>query len=228
MKLVDQGGVKMSLQLLGILSISHAGSSFTNKKPIEKNLSLLSQVKQSQTREYTQLYGNFSFKFYCLFWSTPVTSERTKNKEDSFKVKTRDFQNTPREVCEKRNDDWSGTVVTRILAASANLQTADIVYHKSGFSKFLTEFSILHKYSEIPSQSWDNKNLIHPRIWIRMMCSRNVSCFCRLMTMGNEYWMILLEWWTSSWATQGILDIGNDTWKRKYERDLMKVQYLQR
>ena len=133
-------------------------SSFTNKKSIEQYLSSLSQVKQSQRRESSRLSGNFNFKSDCLFCSTPVTFDRTKKKEDSFKVRTRDFENTLREVCGKRNDDWSGAVMTRILAATADLHAADVVYHKSCYSNFLTERNIPNKYSRIPLQSGKRKS----------------------------------------------------------------------
>ena len=102
------------------------------QKPIEQYLFLLSEVKQSHSRQYANLYGSFYFKSDCLFCSTPVTFDRTKKKEDSFKVRTRDFENTQREICEKRNDDWLGAVITRTGAASEDLHAAEVIYHKSG------------------------------------------------------------------------------------------------
>ena len=122
MKLVDQGSVKMFTADIGEPVHKSCISCLTNKESIEQYLSLLSQAIPGHRQESAPLSGKLQLQTLLsllLFFSYLWTERRRR----TISRLERETNHIPREIYGKRNDDWSGVMMTRILATSAKLCT---------------------------------------------------------------------------------------------------------
>ena len=58
--------------------------------------------------------NRFSFNTKCFFCGTPAKFIERKRGQDVFEVQTLQFQNTVREKCITRNDEWGKVVLGRL------------------------------------------------------------------------------------------------------------------
>ena len=93
--------------------------------------------------------GPFSFKDHCLFCAHPAKVSDRKRSIDAFTVKTTEFTDSIKQVCQERHDQWSTQVLSRIMYAP-DLFAADAVYHSMCSSNFRTGKQIPNEFSTQP------------------------------------------------------------------------------
>jgi len=93
----------------------------------------------------TRLTNDFDFKSKCLFCSSYAKFENRKRGLDVFPVRTLEFQKNIRDVCSRRNDNWSREVSDRISQV-IDLPAADAVYHQQCSVNFRTLKQIPKKF----------------------------------------------------------------------------------
>lgn len=79
----------------------------------------------------------FSFKDQCLFCAQPVNKDQNKRSADVYPVRTFDFQDSIREACNQRDDEWGRQVLDRINFGK-DLPAVDAVYHQVCSANFRT------------------------------------------------------------------------------------------
>ncbi len=84
-------------------------------------------------------------------------SKNKSNRAAVFPVRTTDFDQTIKDLRNKRNDAWSGTVMTRIHGAKADLHASDAIYHQICSVNFRT-------MKDIPLQYREDSLLVKPRL----------------------------------------------------------------
>ncbi|XP_060579516.1 uncharacterized protein LOC132736408 [Ruditapes philippinarum] len=88
----------------------------------------------------------FDFEKNCLFCgSYAKIGAGNKRGFDTYPVRTFDFQNTIRDVCTKRQDDWGNTVLGRIEYAQ-DLPAVEARYHQLCSSNFRSGYNIPKQY----------------------------------------------------------------------------------
>ena len=90
------------------------------------------------------------FKFnsseHCIFCGQSAKYDGKKKGFDVIPVRTIDFQETIRITCNKRNDDWSQTLLGR-LEYLQDLHAADVVYHQTCSINFRTGKNVPKQYN---------------------------------------------------------------------------------
>ena len=89
----------------------------------------------------------FSFQENCLFCGQSVKFDATKRGYEVFPVRTKEFQDSLREVCLERNDDWALKVFAR-LEFARDLHAADAIYHQQCSVNFQTKKQIPQSFDE--------------------------------------------------------------------------------
>lgn len=92
----------------------------------------------------------FSFPIQYLFCTNSINDEREKSKkkksdETVHFVRTLDFDDSIKKVCEERQDDWSRQVYSRLVSMS-DMHAADAVYHHSCSTYFRSGRGIPDRY----------------------------------------------------------------------------------
>ena len=103
----------------------------------------LDEEHDNEKRTLRSQIINFDFQTNCLFCAQPDKYAGKKKDFELLPVRTLEFQNSTKEVCFDRNDDWSTDVHARILPAS-DLHAADALYHQKCSVNFRTGRQIPH------------------------------------------------------------------------------------
>lgn len=90
------------------------------------------------TRDLRSSTPDFEFQKNCLFCGYFAKFSECKRGIDVFPVRTTDFSNTLRNICKKRNDEWSEIVLRRLNIAPSDLHAADAIYHQTCSVNFRT------------------------------------------------------------------------------------------
>lgn len=89
----------------------------------------------------------FSFQENCLFCGQPAKYDGKKKGYEVFPVRTKDFQDSVREVCLERDDSWALKILARLEYAS-DLHAADAIYHQQCSVNFRTKKQIPQPFDE--------------------------------------------------------------------------------
>ena len=83
----------------------------------------------------------FLFGSKCLFCGTNAETNGKKRGIDVYLVRTLDFQQSIRTLCDARGDEWSEKVIGRLEFAQ-DLPAVEARYHQSCSANFRTGFNI--------------------------------------------------------------------------------------
>jgi len=83
----------------------------------------------------------FNFETKCFFCGTHAQYDHRKRGTEVFRVKTLEFQQTVKEHCKTRNDEWGNVVLGRLEYAQ-DLPAVEARYHSSCSSNFRTGYNI--------------------------------------------------------------------------------------
>ncbi|XP_053375848.1 uncharacterized protein LOC128547355 [Mercenaria mercenaria] len=94
----------------------------------------------------------FDFESKCIFCGTDAKQNENKRGYDVFPVRTLEFQQTIKNVCKQRNDEWGNDVLCR-LEFVHDLRAAEARYHQVCSVNFRTGYQIPTPYkSPVNSQ----------------------------------------------------------------------------